>query len=230
MVQSMRSCKIALRDGSIRTLQYAIEPVVPSLNDCLMMNLMKPSAPQDRSMRCTPSYDSHRHLFKRICVDKNVRKVRFAAFDAVHIIEQEDERREDLWWSPAELNQYRPLECGLDKSERSFLKAYNEGFRELNLTKTISVSNKLSLVEGCVLGYLGLPNIVSTEWRCVRRLDIRCIVASIIAVQNLSRQCTQYTSRDIANIVASHAERLSQPHRMWSTVIGEAQKIAVEIS
>jgi hypothetical protein len=230
MAQSLRTCKIDLRLGNAQELKDSIEPIVPSLYDCLRIDVA--NAPPFHSMRCVPSPEIRDHFLKRLQTVNAVRKVRFAMFDAVHMFEPEYGMKEDLWWSPDELNEYRTLErqCSLDKAEQIYLKAYNEAFRELSVTKTISMPNKLKLVAGCALGFIGLQNVVSTEWRCTRRLDVRCIVASVIALQHRMLHSTNFAAMDIASIIASHSERLTHSHRMWSAVIGEAQKVAVEIS
>lgn len=232
MPQSLRRCQIDLRDGNAKALKYTLEPIVPSLYDCLRINVANASVSPYRSMRCEPSQEIKDHFLKRLQTAKHVRKVRFAMFDAVHVIESEYGSSQDLWWSSGELNEYRRVErkCSLEKSEQTYLNAYNEAFRELSLTNTISMPIKLKLVAGCALGFIGLQNIVSTEWRCTRRLDIRCIVASVIAVQRRLLQSTQYDSMDVANMIASHSEMLTRTHRMWSAIIGDTQKIAVEIS
>jgi hypothetical protein len=154
-------------------------------------------------------------------------------FDAVHVYEPECGRKQDLWWSQDELDEYRALDrkCSLDRAEQMYLKAYNEGFREICWTKSISMPIKLKLIAGCALGFIGLQNIVSTEWRCIRRLDVRCIVSSVIALhRRLQLHNSNFTSMDVTNILATHCEQLTRSHRICSAVIGEAQKIAVEIS
>ena len=231
MPQSLQTFKTNLRTGNAHELKYAVEPIVPSLYDCLRIDVAKASV-VNHSMRCMPSQEIHGHFLKRPQTARHLRKVRFAMFDAVHMFEPECDRKQDLWWSLDDLNEYRALERkrSFDKPEQIYLNAYNEAFRELGSTKTISMPIQLKLVAGCCLGFVGLQDIISIEWRCTRRLDVRCIVASVITVQRRLRQSTEYASINIANMIASHSERLTQSHRMLSAVIGEAQKIAVEIS
>jgi hypothetical protein len=231
MPQSVRSWKIEMRCENVQEMKYNFQPL--SLYDSLRIAAAKSSVQPYHSMRCVPSQEISDHFLKRQLTARRDRKVRFAMFDAMHMYEPGCGSKEDLWWSQDELNEYRALErkCTLEKSEQIYLNAYNEAFREISLTNTISMPMKLKLVAGCSLGFIGLQNIVSTEWRCTRRLDIRCIVASVILEQRRLLLSTQFTSIDVAaNILASHSEQLTRSHRMWSAVIGEAQKIAVEIS
>ena len=229
--QSLRACNINLRDGNAQELKYTLEPIVLSLYECLRLDVAKASVVH-HSMRRMPSKEIQNIFLNPLKKVRNVRKVRFAMFDAVHMFEPDYERKQDLWWSPYELSEYQASERkrSFDKPEQIYLKAYSEAFRELSFSKTISMPMKLKLVAGCCLGFVGLQNMASTEWRCTRRLDVRCIVASVIAVQRRLLQSTEYTSTDVADMIASHSEQLTRSHRMWSAVIGDAQKIAVEIS
>ena len=233
MPQSLRSCKIAMRDGNVRTLKYTVEPIVPSLYDCLRHNVKHSSIVLPYpSMRCTQSPENHGHILKRLHVERNIRKVRFAMFDAVHIFKPEYVRKQDLWWSWNELNEHRALESQgcLGKSKEVYMKAYNEAFRELSLTKAISLQMKLKLVAGFTLGFSGLQDIASKEWMYTRRLDVRCIVASVLAKQRTTVSNPKYSPMDVANVIASHCEQLTGSHRIWSALIGEMHKTAVEIS
>jgi hypothetical protein len=181
------------------------------------------------TMRSTPPQGTNRFL-KRSLQDCNVsmRTVRFAHFDVVYMYETEHVKKQDLWWSKNELNEYRLTEflCRFDPSEKAYLNTYNQAFREFSVTKGISIENVRQLALGSACGFRGLESTVSREWICTRRLDVRCIVASVIAM-HMKISHESHTGMDVTDMVSSHSERLTYSHRIWSAIIGETDCIGL---
>jgi hypothetical protein len=241
MPQQMRNnLGVGFAPETSKPLVHAFEKVTWSpdfqLNDSLSKFMchdsprsMSSTPTSLRSMRDTPSYDRF-PLIQR----PQRRKVRFAVFDMIRTYEKPNHagRKQDLWWSMEELARNRDVEriqACRDLSAQQYVRAYIHAFYEVNLGKSyVSEKYMLALVEGCDWGHCGLMNTISREWQCMRRLDVRCTVASVVSFYQRALQYAP-SNMDVSYSLCAHSKTLTRSHRKMAQVIGEANIIALQL-
>jgi hypothetical protein len=218
-----------VRIGKPKKLRYTMEQVMLPLTSQLKDHMIKKYSVQSlKSMRDTPS--NARNFLQRPQWE-NVRKVRFAKFDVVHFYAMDSTRKQDRWWSQEELNDNHHIEgyyARRDPSAINYMVAYNEAFREVCFDQNVSSTNVSMLAIGGALGYRGLENEISRKCLHTRRLDVRCTVRSIVALQSQLLQNLQPGSY-LSNVLRAHSEALTRSHRKWSAIIGELDNISINI-